>query len=1096
MKIAHFFIDRPIFACVISFIVLLGGAVSYFMLPVEQFPNIVPPTVNISTSYPGASAETVVNTVAVPIEKQVNGVDNMLYMSSSCTSDGSLKITVTFEVGTDPDMATVLVQNRVNIAQAQLPEEVKKQGVTVKKQSPNMVVVLTFFDPKDVREYQAGKRLSDEEITERSLYLANYVSINIKDQLARVHGVGDVSIFNDMDFSMRIWLNPEVLAARSISVDEIVNSLRQQNVQVASGRIGQPPSPAGTKYNIALTTQGRLSDVDEFGDMILRTAEDGSLLRLRDVAVIELGSKSYTSNSLFRGIPATTVALYQTPGANALEVADSVAKALEEMRDEQGLFDEQNGVDYDIGYDATQYVRVSLHEVQHTLVECVVIVILIVFLFLQDWRAALIPTLTVPVSLVGCFFLMSAIGFTVNSLTLFGLILVIGIVVDDAIIVVENTQRLIDEEGLKPYAAAKKAMDEVTGPIIATTFVLMSIFIPTSMVPGITGEIYRQFALTIAGSVCISAMCALTFAPALAAIILRKSVPEEKKNFIFRGFNNFFNAYAGFYLHTVKGIIAARWVVLLLWFGLLAAIYGAFMVLPTGFIPNEDQGVLFAEIKLPEGSTLERTDKVVKKVQKVIEENGEGIQNSMLIEGFSLLDGTSSTNSGLGILMLEPWEERYQTKMERFLGMFGVKAKEGRPQGSEKTVGAIQMRLMQGLSKIPEAQILVFSPPPVPGLGTSGGLEYQLLDRGNKGIDELYKVAEDFCERARQTGMFSSIQSTFEPYAPRYFLDVDRDKVMKMGIPLDQVFTALQGYYGSIYVNDFNKFDNNFAVYVQALAQYRVSPEDVLNMKFKHPDGSMVPVRSIASVREIVGPQLLPRYQLYPTAYVQAQLAGTYSTGQGMKMLKNLEKDFPRGFGGLWTGMSFQEASVGNVTVIVFALCVCFAFFVLAAQYESWSTPIIILMAVPLGIGGALAAVALRGIDINVYTQIGFILMVGLSAKNAILITEFAVERRRHGEPIIQAAYEAGRLRLRPIMMTSFAFILGILPLVVASGAGAVSRHAIGTPVCGGMLVETLVGIYVTPVLYVLLTTWSEAFGKHFNRIMGREDETNLAADP
>ena len=1087
MNISHFFIDRPIFACVISLIILLAGGVTYFMLPVEQFPNIVPPTVVITTSYPGASAETVVETVATLIEKQVNGVDNMLYMSTSCTSDGSLKITVTFEVGTDPDMATVLVQNRVNVASAKLPEEVKRQGVTVKKQSPNMVAVLNFYNPQDKKDYEAGKRMTDDEKNARSLYLGNFVAINIQDQLARAGGVGDVTVFNTMNFAMRIWLNPDVLAARSISVSEITSALRSQNIQVASGRVGQPPVPLGTKYNIALTTQGRLTDAEEFGDIILRTGQDGSTLRLRDVAVIELGASSYLASSTFQGIPSIVVAIYQNPGENAIHVAENVLGILKEMDEVQGLFG--NEITYAVGYDATQYVRVSLDEVKHTLVECVVIVILIVFLFLQDWRAALIPTLTVPVSLVGCFFLMWTIGFTVNSLTLFGLILVIGIVVDDAIIVVENTQRLIDEENLSSYDAARQAMNEVSGPIIATTFVLMAIFIPTSMVPGITGGIYRQFALTIAGAVCISAICALTFAPALAAMMLRRSKDERKKNFVFRGFNYCFNGYANFYLRTVKGIIAARWLVLFLWFGLLGAIYAALMSLPTGFIPNEDQGVFFVEIKLPEGSSLERTQEVALRVQEMFDQDPVGIQNVNLISGFSMLDGATATNSAFGILTLLPWEERYPTRTERWCAMLGIAPKEGRPRGPEMMLNVLIRKWMSRFNEIPDAIIMAYPPPPVAGLGASGGLEYQLLDRGNNGLDELYKVAQELSQRARETGNFTSIQTTFSPYAPRYYLDIDRDKVSKLGASLDEVFNALQGYYGSVYVNDFNQFNNVFSVYVQAHGNHRQSPEDVLNMRFKNSDGGMVPIRSVAEIREVVGPQRIPRYQLYTTAYVQGQLTPGTSTGQGMQTLEDLSKDFPQGFGFNWTGMSFQEASVGNVMTIVFALCVAFAFFVLAAQYESWSSPIIILMAVPLGIGGALLFVALRGIDVNVYTQIGFILMVGLSAKNAILITEFATERRRHGEAVVQAAYEAGRLRLRPIMMTSFAFILGMVPLITASGAGAVSRHAIGTPVCGGMLVETMVGVYVTPVLFVLLTLWSESFGKALRKIMGKDSE-------
>ncbi|MGL4595181.1 MAG: efflux RND transporter permease subunit, partial [Thermoguttaceae bacterium] len=635
MKIAHFFIDRPVFACVIAFLITLAGAVTYFMLPVEQFPNIIPPTVNVSASYPGANAETVVDTVAIPIEKRINGVDKMLYMTTSCTSDGNMNITVTFEVGTDPDMATVLVQNRVKIAEASLPEEVRRLGVTVAKKSPNMVLVLNFFNPKDLDDYKNGKRMTESEMDERLLYLVNFVSVKIKDQLARVKGVGDVTIFNSKDFSMRVWLNPEVLAARNISVDEITNALQSQNVQVASGRLGAPPAPIGVTENLVLLTKGRLETTEEFGSIILRTGKDGSILRLRDVATIELGASNYASTSTFQGVPTCTVAVFQNPGANSLEVADNVYKSLEDMQNVQRLFG--NEVSYAVGYNATDYVRVSLEEVQQTLLEAVLIVILIVFLFLQDWRAALIPTLTVPVSLVGCFFIMWNINFSVNSLTLFGLILVIGIVVDDAIIVVENTQRLMDEEGLDSRAAVKKAMNEVTGPIIATTFVLMSIFIPTSMVPGIVGEIYRQFALTIAGAVCISAICALTFAPALAAILLRKGKPEETKFFFFRWFNIAFNGYANFYLGTVKGIIAGRWIVFALWFLLLYGIYFAFTVLPTGFIPNEDQGVLFVDVKLPEGASLERTQKVMRKLQGMLDNDLAGIQATILIDGYSFL---------------------------------------------------------------------------------------------------------------------------------------------------------------------------------------------------------------------------------------------------------------------------------------------------------------------------------------------------------------------------------------------------------------------------------------------------------------------------
>ncbi len=1094
MSISHYFIDRPIFACVISLLILLMGAVAALFLPVSQFPNIVPPTVVITASYPGASAETLVDTVAMPIEKQVNGVDRMLYMTTSCTSDGNMTIVVTFEVGTDPDMATVLTQNRVKIAEPVLPDEVTRQGVTVKKKSPNMVVVLNFYEPKDRQAKDAGTfKMTEEEKQARGIYLTNFVVANLQDRLSRVDGVGDFTVFDTTNFSMRIWLNPEILATRSISVQEVVSILQEQNIQVAAGRIGEPPTPKGTVDNVALTTLGRLEHVSQFEDMILRTSSDGSILRLKDVAMIELGAVSYLTKSQRDGLPNTTAAIYQNPGANSLQVADNVAKELASMSNILG-----DQVAASVSYDATKFVRVSIEEVKKTLYVAVIIVVLIVFLFLQDWRAAMIPCLTVPVSLVGCFFLMWCIGFTINSLTLFGLILVIGIVVDDAIIVVENTQRIIDTENLDAKDAARKAMNEVSGPIVATTFVLMSIFIPTAMTPGIVGEIYRQFALTIAGAVCISALCALTFAPALAAILLRKSLPDEKKNFLFRAFNYCFNGYANFYLGTVKGVIAGRFGVLLLWFGLLAGLYAAMVYLPTGFIPNEDQGVLYIDAKLPEGASQERAQNVVDEMQGMLDKDTTGIETVILVNGHSLLDNANSSNSVFGLIVLDPWKDRYPTLLDKCKTRLGFKSKAGLPDGTPVSMEMLLAKWTQKFSTIKEATVLLFPPPPIMGLGNSAGAEIEVLDQGENGFDALYHAATDMVDGAERTGLFSRVQCTFRPYAPRLYLDIDREKVKKMGVSLSEVFAALEGYYGSIYVNDFNRFDNVYHVTIQAQGEYRDTADDVLEMKFKNPDGKMVPMRAVAEMRSTVGPQVLPRFQLYTAAYIQAQLQPGISTGQGMETLKQLGADLPNGFDYGWTGMSFQEDRVGSVTVYVFALSVIFAFFVLSAQYESWSTPIIILMAVPLGIGGAILAVAIRGIEVNIYTQIGFILMVGLSAKNAILITEFAVERRRNGEPIVQSAFEAGRLRLRPIMMTSFAFILGILPLLIASGAGANSRHAIGTPVFGGMLTETMVGIYVTPVLFVLLTVWSEAFAKLTDKMLAKrptEKDTPVASD-
>ncbi|MDR0336930.1 MAG: efflux RND transporter permease subunit [Planctomycetaceae bacterium] len=1069
MSLSHFFIDRPVFACVISLIILLGGAVSYVLLPVDLFPDIGAPTVTISTFYAGASAETVAETVAVPIEKQINGVERMLSMSSSSTSDGGMTITVTFQPGTDPDTAAILVQNRVNIAVTALPEPVRRNGVVVRKASPNMLALLSFYRPQDLEDYKQKKTLSHDEAEKRSLYLANFVKINIQDQLIRSEGVGDVMVFNAMDFSMRIWLNPELMSAREISVTEVLHALQTQNVAVASGRLGSPPVPANTKFNLPLVVLGQFTETSQFENIILRTDQDGTVLRLKDVAVIELGSMSYQTDSIYNGIPAVSVAVYQMSGSNALKVTNDLENILKNMREVQGLFGKE--ITYDIAFNAADFIHIALEELQQTLIECVVIVIVIIFLFLQSWRAALVPIATVPISLIGCFFIMWMLGFTINSLTLFGLILAIGIVVDDSIVVIENTQRIIDEEGLSPYNAARKAMTEVTGPVIATTLVLMAILIPTSMMAGMTGGIYRQFALTISGSVAISTICALTLAPALAAVLLRKSIEKEKRNFFFRIFNYFFDGYVHFYNRTIHWFIAHWGVVLFCWFLLLGLIFAAFKVLPSGFMPNEDQGILFCVVQLPDGATLERTQDVVRQIQTMFEADNAGIKNITFINGFSLFDGME-TNAAFGVITLKPWKERYPTRSERFLSLFGIKPKEGRPQGNELTSQSLFLKWYIKMLGFMDAKVLVAPAPSAISTGAIGGLEFQLLDRNGKGSNELYKAAQEICEQLRQTGLFAGVNSNFSPYSPRYFLDIDRDKLLKLGGSMSELTNALTAYYGSAFVNNFTKFNNNFTVYVQALGEYRTKPDDVLNVEFRHPDGQMIPIRSIAEIRETVGPQIVNRYQLAPSAYIQGQLNFNVASGKGMEAVEAVMKNYPD-FSFAWSGMTYQEASVGNTAGILFALCVTFAFLVLCAQYENWSTPIVILMAVPLGIAGALIAATVMVIGINIYTQIGFILIVGLSAKNAILITEFAVEQYRNGMSGVDAAIYAGKKRLRPIMMTSFAFILGVIPLVLATGAGAVSRNAIGTPVCGGMLMETFVGVYVTPVLVVL---WTRCF--------------------
>jgi HAE1 family hydrophobic/amphiphilic exporter-1 len=1069
MSVSHFFIKRPVFACVISLIIFLGGVISYTRLPVDLFPNIGTPTITISAYYAGASAETVADMIAVPIEKQINGVERMLYMSSSCTSDGNMTITITFESGTNPDTAAILVQNRLNAVLPSLPDVVKRAGVTVNKASPTMLALLSFYNPQDMEDYKQGKNLTPDEAEKRSLYLANSVKINVQDQLIRTEGVGNVAVFNAMDFSMRIWLNPELMAARKITVSEIMSALKTQNVAVASGRIGSPPASKNTSFNLPLIVQCQLNETSQFENIVLRTDSDNSILRLKDIAVIELGSLSYQSESTYNGIPAVSAAIYQMSGSNALSVMTNVENTLKNMKEKQGIFSSE--ITYDIAFNSADFINVSLAELKKTLIECTVIVIIIVFLFLQSWRAALIPILTIPVSLVGCFFIMWTLGFSINLLTLFGLILAIGIVVDDSIVVIENTQRIIDEEGLSSYEAARKAMSEVTGPVIATTLVLLAIFIPTSMAAGITGGIYRQLALTISGSVGISTICALTFAPALAAVLLKKSIEKEKRNLIFRCFNYFFDGYSNFYNRTIHWFVAHKIRVLFFWFVLLALVVEAFRVLPSGFMPVEDQGMLFCVIQLPEGASLERTRKVVDEVQAIFEADKAGIKNITFIEGFSLFDGIT-TNSAFGIITLESWDKRYLTRLERFLLLFGIKPKEGRPQNNELTLLPMFLKWYPKMLGFMDAKTLVAPPPSAGSSGTVGGIEFQLLDRSSKGLDEHYKTTQEICKQLRETGLFSDVNSTFSPYSPRYVLDVDREKLMKLGASTSELATTLSGLYSSVFVDNLYEFDNTFSITMQASSEYRSNPSDVLNVKIKHPKGEMIPISSFAEIRETVGPQFLKRYQLYPSASIQCQLNFKVPSGEGMKAIERIMKSYPN-YSFAWSGATYHEAASSNTSSILFVLCIIFAFLVLCAQYESWTIPIVILMAVPLGIAGALIAAMFLMVGINVYTQIGFILMVGLSAKNAILITEFAVERYRSGSSGVDAAIYAGKKRLRPIMMTSFAFIIGVVPLAIATGAGAACRNSIGSPVLGGMLMETFIGVYVTPVLVVC---WASCF--------------------
>ncbi|MDR3110197.1 MAG: efflux RND transporter permease subunit [Planctomycetaceae bacterium] len=1149
----HFFIDRPILSSVISLVITLLGAVSYFTLPMAQYPEIVPPSILVIASYPGANAEEIVNSVAIPIETQINGVDNMIYMATSSSSSGDMNIIVTFAVGTDPDIATVLVQNRVKLAEPFLPEEVRRLGVNVFKRSTDIVMMAGVIDSsgmnkdsrdivaaKEAAEKDDGKTVSDlftenltpkakehlknltkAELAERetnmpegvkltdkerleaearsSVYMANYTKLYVQDVFARVDGVGEVRVFNREDFSMRIWLDPEIMAARQISVSEVLATIREQNAQIAAGRVGQAPVPVGQKMDLSIISDGRLSNAAQFEEMVVRVDADGRMLRLRDIGRVELGALSYGSVPRYNGQSVTMMGIMQRPGANSIDVAKAMRKAMDDLRPSL----KRSNLDFIVGFDATEFISKSIDEVQHAILEVVIFVSFTVFVFLQDWRATLIPLITIPVSIIGCFFLMSLFGFSINVLTLFGLVLVIGIVVDDAIIVVENTQRIIDSEGLDSKAAAKKSMIQISSPIIGTSLVLMAVFVPSGMMSGMVGQLYKQFALTIAGAVGLSTICALTLSPALCAILLRPAVSPQKRltqfatftgilyplniiyypfslvvNSFFVAFNWGFDLFGAFYLFIVKRLIRAGLAMLVLWFLLVAGLIFAFGFIPTGFLPDEDQAIMFCDITLPEGASSERTLEVMKELEEVIWKNTKvdgvnTVQSLVMINGFSLLKSASLPNLGCGFIRMTDWSER---------------------KAPNKNVRVIAKNLGDTLTAhFPDAIVQIVTPPPINGLGMSNGISMKLLDKRPYGSFALADTVKYLCDQAENLDdhrTFFRAITTFDPRSPQLFLHVDWPKVKRMGVSQAEVTAALQTYLGSTYVNDFNSFGRVFRVTVQAEGEFRSDREQILDIKVKGPAG-MVPLRSFATFEDILSPQILSRHNMYPSAAVMGIVNPfTSSTGLAMERIKEICATLPDGYDYAWTDLTYQEATIGNQTLIMFVLSVMFGFLVLAALYESWSCPLIIMMAVPLGIMGAMLMVVLRGLSgqtdltINMYTQIGFIVMVGLSAKNAILITEFARDLRREGASLQQAAYEAGHLRLRPIMMTSFAFILGVVPLYLASGAGAGARRALGTAVIGGMLNETMIGIFMTPVLFVIMQKFAEGLGGAMNKFL------------
>ena len=1031
---SRFFIERPIFASVISIVLLIAGTVSVLTLPSAQYPDITPPTVEVKATYPGANAQVVAETVAAPIEQQVNGVENMLYMSSTSAGDGSYTLTVTFEVGTDLDMAQVMVQNRVALATPNLPEEVNRQGVNTKKKSANIILFVSLISP-------------DKTFDE--LYLSNYATLNIRDQISRIKGVGDVTIFPPSDYSMRIWLNPEQLKSRGITTQDVLNEMREQNVQVAAGQIGQPPVPSGTNFQYTINVLGRLTDIAQFEDMIIKTGESGNITRLKDVARVDLGGKTYDISSNMTGSPSASIGIYQLPGANALDVADQVRAMMKEL-----AANFPQGLEYKIPYDTTLFVSASIHEVFVTLFQAGALVFIVLFIFLQDWRATLIPAVTIPVSLIATFIVMAMMGFSLNMLTLFGLVLAIGIVVDDSIVVVEATAACI-EKGLSSKEAAIQAMNDVSGPVVATTLVLLAVFVPTAFLPGITGEMYRQFSLTIAVATVFSSLNALTLSPALASLLLRPASTD--KNAFFRGFDRFFAKASNGYANFLKIVVRRGFLMMLIAAGIAVASGWQFSKIPSAFLPVEDQGYVITSVQLPDAASKERTDEVLQQINEILEAT-PGLQDWVSLGGFSMIDGTNSSNAATIFVVMKPWDER---------------------TAENETQEAILQHLNKSFSKIQEAIVFTFVPPAIPGLGVSGGFQMQIQDKGNVGLDELQRMTTEMIADSQTQSGLARLNSTFRAGVPQLFAEVDRTKAKTLDIPLNEVFSTLQAYLGSAYVNDFNKFGRTWQVKVQADAQFRLKPEDIRQLEVRNSKGDMIPLGTLIRVDETLGPQTILRYNLYPAASITGSAAPGFSSGEALNLMEQMAKTkFPDSMGYEWTGMSYQEKKVGNEAIVIFALAIVLVFLVLAAQYESWTLPMAVLLVVPLALLGTVAALMMREFDNNVYTQIGIVLIIGLASKNAILIVELAAEQRAKGVSIFDSAVEASRLRFRAILMTAFSSVLGFLPLVVASGAGAASRQAIGTAVVGGMIAAVTMSLIFTPVFYAVMQSMGERFSR------------------
>ena len=1032
---ARFFIDRPVFAVVISLFLLLIGTLSLLQLPVGEFPNIALPTVQVSANYLGASSDIVEESVSAPIDQQVNGATDMLYINSVSGDDGSASIAVTFALERDPDLAAVEVQNRVSQANSQLPAEVINAGVTVRKQSPDTLMYFALYSPDGTYD---------------PLFISNYGFVYVVDELKRVKGVGDVRVFGS-DFGMRVWLKPDRMASLGITASDVAQAIREQNLQVPAGQVGQPPATRGQSFQYSLRVRGRLVEAAEFADVIVGSKPDGSFIRIKDIGRVELGARSYSNVSTLDGNPASAISISLVPGANALETARLVKAELARLA---GSF--PKGLEYRIVYDTSAFVEASVEEVMHTFVEALLLVLVVVFLFLQNWRTTLIPMLAVPVSLVATFAAFQLLGFTINTLSLFGMVLAIGIVVDDAIVVVEAVEHNM-RQGLDVRAATIKAMEEVQGPVVAIALILAAVFVPMGFIPGVTGQLYKQFAVTVAVSTMFSALVALTLTPALCMMLMK---PHEESHGplarFFKAFNSGFDRLNARY-GSAATLLARRTLMVMLTMGVLVfVIAGLFRSVPTGFVPDEDKGAVFMQVVLPDAASQERTAAVLEQVVGITR-GLPGIDSVVGISGFDLISGTAASNGALVIVKLKPWSER---------------------ESAELHAGAIVGRLYYATRDIPEALVMPFNPPALPGMGSVSGFSFMLQARSNQPPAELAQVARDFIAAAQQRPEIGRITTTFSASTPNFQLYVDREKAKKLGVPINDVLSTLQIFLGGYQVNDFSRFGRNYKVTMQAESDFRQEVSDIARLFVRNRDGGMVPLDTVTSWRADQGARFLQRYNLYRTAAFSGAPAPGASSGDALRALSEVaEQVLPEGYGFEWSGQSRQEIEAGNASTIVMSLSIVVVFLFLAALYESWAVPFAVLLATPFGFLGALAALKLGGIDFNVYGQIGLVTLIGLSAKNAILIVEFAKLNREKGMPIFESALEAARLRLRPILMTSFAFILGVVPLMIASGAGAASKQSVGTAVFGGMIAATVLTTLAVPAFYVLIQGIAERFG-------------------